>query len=132
MASLSKPRFLAPLPISEAWESVRRAPRHSDEALTGTTRHWLRRLPPGRRPLRLCTSFPRLANALAWHWSDTATVARILDDLLVDRRGGRAGFPMAVVQELRRLAEIVERPGCCDDAPAPGYLQGLRRFWGRH
>jgi hypothetical protein len=83
----------------------RRAPRECDGALTGTTRHWLRRLPARRRPLRLCEEFPRVANRVAWCWSDAALAARTLEDLLQDRRGGRRGFPPPVVRELNRLRE---------------------------
>lgn len=88
------------------WARVRRPERECDHALTGTTRHWLRRLPPRRRPMRLCTLFPRVANRVAWCWHDPALSAQVLEDLLVDRRGGRRGFPPAVVRELQRLREF--------------------------
>src|SRR4051812_22772886 len=70
------------------WAQVRRPHRHSDDALTGTARHWLRRLPPARKPLRLCERFPRVANRIAWCWPDAALCAQVFDDLLLDRRGG--------------------------------------------
>jgi len=88
---------------------LRRPPRACDEALTGTTRQWLRRLPPGRRPMRLCLRFPRVANRIAWCWSDPVLAEQALDDLLIDRRGGREGFPKAIVMELRRLRDAIAR-----------------------
>lgn len=88
------------------WLSRRRAPRAWDQAVTGTTRRWLRELPARRRPLRLCAAFPRLANRIAWAWRDTTQSAAVLDDLLVERRGGRRGFPPAVRRELLRLREF--------------------------
>jgi len=109
---------------------MRRTPRHNDEALTGTTRLWLRRLPPGRRPQRLCVLYPRLANAIAWHWRDPVQCQELLDDLLTDRRGGRQGFPKLVVQELRRLRELGDR--AMEPAQAAGYLDAVRQFWSRH
>jgi hypothetical protein len=120
--------------LVDTWESVRRPARHSDEALTGTTRGWLRKLPPGRRPVHLCEQFPRVANLLAWHWRDPVLTHELLDDLLSDRRGGRAGFPKLIAFELRRLRDVTERHGDCDtDAPTrPGALEVLRRFWSRH
>ncbi|MES2716599.1 MAG: hypothetical protein V4795_12580 [Pseudomonadota bacterium] len=126
------PRFGLPdLPTSvDPWEPVRRPPRHNDEALTGTTRTWLRKLPAGRRPLQLCAQFPRVANLIAWHWQDPVQLHRVLDDLLQDRRGGRAGFPAAVVHELRRLRDFNGRIG--EGERTPGYLDLLRRFWLRH
>lgn len=92
--------------VQARWARVRRPERECDHALTGTTRQWLRRLPARRRPIRLCTDFPRVANRLAWCWHDAALSAQALDDLLTDRRGSRRGFPPAVVRELQRLREF--------------------------
>jgi len=108
-------------PESERWAPLRRQPRHSDESLTGTTRAWLRALPAGRRPLRLCSRHPRVANRIAWCWRDRRLAEQVLEDLLVDRRGGRRGFARAIVAELRRLREFNSR-----DEPPPALP------WGRH
>lgn len=88
------------------WAPQRRAPRACDEALTGTTRRWLRGLPSRRRPLRLCQLYPRVANRLAWCWHDPELARQTLEDLLQDSRGGRQGFPALVLRELQRLAEF--------------------------
>ena len=127
------PRFTLPeVPAThDHWELLRRPPRHTDDALTGTTRAWLRKLPAGRRPQRLCMQFPRVANLVAWHWRDPVQVQQVLEDLLHDRRGGRAGFPPSVVHELRRLRELNDRLAETE-APAGHYLDMLRRFWRRH
>lgn len=92
-------------PADSAADPRRRAPRACDEAINGTTRAWLRQLPANRRPLRLCCRFPRVANRIAWCWRDPAQAAEVFDDLLVDRRGGRQGFPRGVLLELRQLRE---------------------------
>jgi len=93
------------------WRNAATAPlrqrqRECDQALTGTARHWLQRLPARRRPYRLCADHPRVANRLAWVWPDAATSALVLDDLLQDRRGGRRGFAPSIVRELRRLRDF--------------------------
>ena len=126
------PRFGLPdlPPSADPWDAVRRPPRHNDEALTGTTRAWLRRLPAGRRPMQLCAQFPRLANLIAWHWRDPVQVHSVIDGLLVDQRGGRAGFPAAVQHELRRLRDF--NGHLADVVQPPGYLDLLRRIWPRH
>jgi hypothetical protein len=93
------------------WLALRRPPRECDRAITGTTRQWLRRLPSRRRPLRLCIDFPRVANRIAWCWHDGALSEQLLQDLLVDRRGGREGFPAPVVRELQRLREFNAQKG---------------------
>lgn len=95
----------------------RRPPRHSDEALTGTTRLWLRRLPANRRPARLCELHPRVANRLSCCWGDPAVRLQVLDDLLQDQRGGRKGFPQVVVRELQRLRECDIDSGTIDPGP---------------
>lgn len=126
------PRFGLPdlPPSADTWDTVRRPPRHTDEALTGTARAWLRKLPAGRRPQQLCTQFPRLANLIAWHWPDPVQTHAVLDDLLTDCRGGRTGFPNAVLHELKRLRDYHQRVG--DSELQPGYLELLRRIWPRH
>jgi hypothetical protein len=88
------------------WAMVRRPERACDGALTGTTRLWLRKLPARRRPLRLCTNYPRVANRIAWCWSDMELSSQLLEDLLSDRRGGRRGFGGAIHRELHRLQEF--------------------------
>jgi hypothetical protein len=106
------------------WAQVRRPRRHSDDALTGTARLWLRRLPPARKPLRLCERFPRVANRIAWCWPDALLCTQVFDDLLVDRRGGRQGFPRPVVVELRRLRDYRDQQQL-GEAGAPA----RRGFW---
>jgi hypothetical protein len=93
-------------PADARWAALRRRERACDHALTGTARRWLRQLPPRRRPLQLCVAHPRVANRIAWCWGDSALSTQLLEDLLVDHRGGRRGFAPQVVRELRRLREF--------------------------
>jgi hypothetical protein len=93
-------------PQAPAWQRLRRAERHCDQAINGTTRHWLQKLPARRRPLRLCMAYPRVANRIAWVWADAQVSAQVLTDLLEDRRGGRQGFAPNITRELRRLQEF--------------------------
>lgn len=96
-------------PAEVQWGRSRRLPRECDQALTGTTRIWLRQLPPRQRPLRLCTEYPRVANRVAWCWRDPALTDAVLAELLVDRRGGRLGFPAVIVRELQLLQAFNQR-----------------------
>jgi len=95
------------VPVTDAlsWTPQRRAPRHTDRALTDVTRTWLHHLPLRRRPLRLAAQFPRVANRIALCWGEAALAEQVLADLLVDRRGGRRGFPVLVTRELQRLRD---------------------------
>lgn len=47
--------------------------------------------------------YPRVVNRLALCWNDAALTDRLLDDLLIGRRGKRKGFPGPVAEELLRL-----------------------------
>ena len=118
MINFGKSRLPPGAPTSTVlpWAKVRRPTRDSDLALTGTTRQWLRQLPARRRPLRLCESFPWVANRLAWCWRDPEVSTAVLNDLLHDRRGGRQGFPPSVVRELQRLSEFNEHHRAEDSA----------------
>jgi hypothetical protein len=75
-----------------------------DEPLSGTIK-WVARLPAQVRPLELLKQFPRIANVLARAWSDAAEFQRQMEELLVDRRGNRSGFPVEVYDELLALRD---------------------------
>jgi len=67
------------------------------------TFEWIASLPPEVRPFQLLKQFPRIANMLAQAWPDPAAFREYMFDLLIDRRGGRQGFPQAVRSELLQL-----------------------------
>jgi hypothetical protein len=70
---------------------------------------WIARLPKQTRPLNLLRHYPRIANNLALSWGDRKAFRQCLYDLLVDKRGGRKGFPEPVLQELLALREFFEQ-----------------------
>lgn len=101
----SRPRP-APRPVNPA--SLRRpeedaAGPGSQQRLTSVAQRWVKALPATVRPLELCSRFPRIANRLALCWNYVDLVESIFNELLVDHRGGREGFPTPVANELLRL-----------------------------
>lgn len=78
-----------------------------DQQLPATAR-WASGLPMEMRPVALLQQFPRVANGLARAWTDKTAVRDYLDELLIDRRGGRRGFPPEVHHELLVLRELCE------------------------
>ena len=76
---------------------------------------WLATLPPDVRPHELCTHYPRIANRLAVCWRDIGLIDHLLDELLVDRRHDRQGFPETVLKEITRLYDFHERRLQTDD-----------------
>src|ERR1700736_2933267 len=69
-------------------------------ALLPTTQEWLDALPRRVQPHLLCKLYPRIANLIAAKWSDAEALRAYFDGLLVDRRRGRRGFPLEVLNDL--------------------------------
>ena len=72
------------------------------------TSTWAATLPPEVQPKSLMYKFPRIANLLAAMWPDPNSFRRYIDDLLVDKRGSRQGFPVEVLRELFELRAFYE------------------------
>lgn len=64
---------------------------------------WMAGLPRDVQPLALGDAFPRIANMLARLWPSAVAFSEYMGELLVDRRGGRRGFPVEVLADLQRL-----------------------------
>ena len=85
------------------WTSVRKA-RPADYLLP-LTEKWFDAFPPERAPCALASQYPRICNLIAVHWNDLRGAPELFEDLLTDRRGGRAGFPPAVRRDLIGVQE---------------------------
>ena len=95
----------APQPKGDTtdWTSVRKA--HPAEYLLPLTEKWFDAFPADRAPCALASQYPRVANMIAVQWRDHRGAPELFDDLLTDKRGGRAGFPPAVRRDLVMLQE---------------------------
>ena len=71
--------------------------------LLPATRRWLESLPPDYCPKAMSEQFPRLANLLAANWNNPKDCSAFIYSLLHDQRGGRRGFPAAVMQDIVNL-----------------------------
>jgi len=85
------------------WSRVRGTERTFDRAMSRAASEWMLKLPKAVRPLKTAESYPRVLNRLALCWDDPVLAERVYDELLVDRRGKRRGFPPAVARELLAL-----------------------------
>jgi hypothetical protein len=72
-------------------------------ALLPRTKSWIVSLPEPVRPHALAAQFARIANLLCIVWDDPPACRRCFFKLLVDRRGGRKGFPSTVLRDLNVL-----------------------------
>jgi hypothetical protein len=82
--------------------AARRRPATAERLTVETTR-WLSELPVSARPERLARQFPRIANAISRQWRSPAFCLAYLDELLIDKRGDRRGFPLEILLELAAL-----------------------------
>ena len=91
----------APTAPAADWESRRKT--EPTNGLLKPTFAWASTLPIEVQPRSLLYKFPRIANLLAAMWPDPNSFRRYIDDLLVDKRGNRQGFPVDVLRELFEL-----------------------------
>jgi hypothetical protein len=81
----------------------RRAPERAEPLLEATVA-WMDALPASLRPVALARDFPRIANRLGEIWKRPARCDEYFQQLLIDHRGGRKGFPAEVAMEISTLA----------------------------
>lgn len=72
-------------------------------------------------------SFPHVLNRLVAVWSNPKLFGKALDDLMVDDRGGRRGFPFAALNELTDLrVHYFSHVHPQDTRPGPAHGRGWR------
>ena len=79
-----------------------------DEKLNSSAEGWLMNLPEDVRPTVVVEKYPRIVNRMAELWRRPDVFMEYVDGLLVDQRGGRAGFPMSVALELATIKDHYE------------------------
>ncbi|QRX81331.1 hypothetical protein [Glaciimonas sp. PAMC28666] len=85
------------------WEHVRRSESPSDVKLNAATYKWVLTLPVEVWPLWLMKYFPRIANQFADTWGYRSACEALFEQLLMDQRGTRKGFPMTISREIMAL-----------------------------
>lgn len=89
---------------STDWTSVRKA--RPAEHMLPLTEKWFDGFPTARAPCALASQYPRICNLIAVQWNDHRGAPELFEELLTDRRGGRAGFPPAVRRDLVNVQEV--------------------------
>jgi hypothetical protein len=102
---MNKPK--APLfEIPHANPEVQRQPLTADDLrLCAEAKALLESLSPRIRPHQLPERFPRIMNQIALLWRRPVQLDRYFEELLIDSRGDRQGFPFAVALELSTLKD---------------------------
>jgi len=83
---------------------------------------------PEKYPYELEKRYERVLNRIMEFWG-TPQLDFLLEDLLVDKRGGRQGFPREIVAELLFLGELHTRIACAraDDPNDPWGIEVAKR-----
>ena len=89
------------------------------EALTPAASAWIRTLPMRLKPLQLCNAYPRVVNRIAGAWNDPALTDGVFNELLLDQRGSRKGFPPGIAAEILRLHAYHEQRWLASRVAAP-------------
>ena len=104
-------------PLSRPRDAEREAPRDERDwsyyrkakpadHLLPLTEKWFDLFQPDRAPCALASQYPRICNLIAAQWNDHRGAPELFEELLADRRGGRAGFPPAVRRDLVMIQEV--------------------------
>ena len=75
----------------------------SSETLSPATVQWTSTLPSDVQPTTIAKTSPGIANTLAAAWGMPEVLKRYVNELLVDKRGGRRGLPIRASRELHAL-----------------------------
>jgi hypothetical protein len=89
-------------------ESTRIPTGNQDEQLSEAAALLLETIPPPVAPTQLAAEFPRIANRIAGLWKIPRQMDPYLDSLIMDKRGGRKGFPAPIAWELLRLKDYYQ------------------------
>jgi hypothetical protein len=99
---------MATKPASVQFDESARRSTQSEEALQSESVRWLAALPSEVRPRRLPIEYARIANELARLWGTPKNCISCLNELLIVRRGTRAGFATETALELAHLKNYYE------------------------
>lgn len=88
-------------PSSESTHTHDNAP----VALSDSAISVLATLPIGMKPILLSIDFPHIVNKIAELWRRPMLLDRYFEELAIDGRGGRRGFPLAIANEITNLRE---------------------------
>ena len=84
-----------------------RRPSHADDyVLAEDASAWLETLAPDLQPCETVLKYPRIVNRLARCWNDEELLELLFDELLIDHRGARQGFPAEVHAEILALCRV--------------------------
>jgi hypothetical protein len=91
--------------VAQAKAKARRSGGGAKRELDQRSKVIVKALPKPMRPMQTCTDFPHIMNLIAASWHEPKAFVKTLDELLMDDRGDRQGFPFPIIVELTELRE---------------------------
>ena len=79
-----------------------------DKSIDANGKMLLDKLPEDIQPKVTTEKYPRIVNKLGTLWKRPDEFVEYLDELLVDKRGKRKGFPLSVALELASVKDHYE------------------------
>ncbi len=105
---VARPRVAVPIAAPKTRVGSR-WPRTPDPELTVTAHRLVIEIArSGASVTATARRYPHAMNAIAQAWGDPARTLQVIDELLVDRRGGRRGLPADVLAEVLSLSQVCE------------------------
>jgi hypothetical protein len=95
----------SPSPDKDRCAGQRAPEKRDDRVLSQDAVDWLQSLPRDVRPYNLAQRYPRICDRMVERWKYPDLMIPYFDDLLMDGRGGRQGFPMTIAIEIAGLKE---------------------------
>lgn len=95
----------SPAPDKDRCADQRGPKEWEDRILSLDAVDWLQSFPRDVRPYNLAQRYPRICNRMAERWKYPDLMIPYFDELLMDGRGGRQGFPMTIAMEIADLKE---------------------------
>jgi hypothetical protein len=109
----ARPRVVVPMPAPR-YRAGGRWPRGPRPALSVDAHRLVIDLArAGESVTATARRYPHAMNAIAQVWGDPVRALQVIDELLIDRRGGRRGLPADVLAEVLSLSQLCE--GRIDD-----------------
>lgn len=87
---------------------VRGQSRNEKVGLHPATAQWLNGFPSRVVPANCAEHYPRIVNRIHQLWTSPAHLKMYLQDLVLDKRGGRQGFPHGIAEELEVFRQYCE------------------------
>jgi hypothetical protein len=92
-------------PAAGAGEARRAPDNPEDRKLNAAAEAWYAALPDTVQPVKLAERYPGICNRMAERWKQPEQIVPYFDELLMDNRGGRQGFPISIAIEIASLKE---------------------------